>query len=91
MKETNTCETRYAKKLKKCEGGFENPFTLSKRYLHKSSDPPGKEEQHWDFPGGSKNLSATAGDTGSFNPWSSKIPHNAGQLSPSATTTEPIL
>ena len=62
------CETRYAKKLKKCEGGFENPFTLSKRYLHKSSDPPGKEEQHWDFPGGSvvKNLSANAGDTGSI-------------------------
>lgn len=47
------CETRYAKKLKKCEGGFENPSTLSKRYLHKSSDPPGKEEQYWDFPGGS--------------------------------------
>ena len=85
------CETRYAKKLKKCEGGFENPSTLSKRYLHKSSDPPGKEEQYWDFPGGSvvKNLSANAGDTGSI--WSSKIPHNAGQLSPSATTTEPIL
>ena len=68
MKERNTCETRYAKKLKKCEGGFENPFPLSKRYLHKSSDPPGKEEQHWDFPGGSvvKNLSANAWDTDSI-------------------------
>ena len=40
------------------------------------------------FPGGSvvKNLPANAGE-----PWSGKIPHAAEQLSPCATTTEPVL
>ena len=42
-----------------------------------------------DFPGGAvvKNPPANAGDH-RFNPWSRKIPHAAGQLSPCATTTE---
>ena len=44
-----------------------------------------------DFPGGAvvKNTPANAGDR--FEPWSSKIPHAAEQLSPCATTTEPAL
>ena len=37
-----------------------------------------------------KNPPANAGDTGSSN-WSGKIPHAAEQLSPCATTTEPVL
>ena len=43
------------------------------------------------FPGGAvvENLPANAGDTGS-DPWSGKIPHAAEQLSPQATTTEPV-
>ena len=44
------------------------------------------------FPGGAvvKSLPANAGDHG-FEPWSRKIPHAAGQLSPCATATEPAL
>ena len=44
------------------------------------------------FPGGPvvKNLPASAGDTGLI-PWSKKIPHAAGQLSPWATTAECVL
>ena len=44
------------------------------------------------FPGGAvvKNPPANAGDMGS-DPWSGKIPHAAEQLSPFATTTEPVL
>ena len=44
-----------------------------------------------DFPGGTvvKNLPANGGH--GFNPWSGKIPHDAEQLSPCATTTEPAL
>ena len=40
------------------------------------------------FPGGSavKILPANAGD-----PWSRRIPHATGQLSPCTTTTEPVL
>ena len=43
-----------------------------------------------DFSGGAvvKNPPANAGD--GFNPWSGKIPHAAEQLSPCATTTEPV-
>ena len=42
-----------------------------------------------DFPGGAvvKNPPAHAGGHG-FEPWSGKIPHDAEQLSPCATTTE---
>ena len=45
-----------------------------------------------DFPGGVvvKNLPSNAGDTGSTPGWGTKIPHAAGQLSPRATTTEPV-
>ena len=44
-----------------------------------------------DFPGGPvvKNLPAKAGDVDSISGWGIKIPHASGQLSPSATTTEP--
>ena len=43
------------------------------------------------FPGVSvvKNLPDNAGDM--FDPWSRKIPHASKQLSPSTTTTEPVL
>ena len=42
------------------------------------------------FPGGSvvKNPPANAGG---FYPWSGRIPHATERLSPSATTTEPVL
>ena len=45
------------------------------------------------FPRGAvvENPPVNAGDTGSFEPWSGKIPHAAEQLSPCATTTEPAL
>ena len=44
------------------------------------------------FPSGAmdRNQPANAGDTG-LDPWSRKIPHASEQLSPWATTTEPIL
>ena len=43
------------------------------------------------FPGGPvvKNPPCNARDTG-FDRWSGKIPHAAEQLSPGATTTEPL-
>ena len=46
----------------------------------------------WCFLGGSvvKNLPANAGDTGSI-PGPGKIPHASEQLSPFATTIEPVL
>ena len=46
-----------------------------------------------DFPGGAvvKNPPANAGDKGSIEPWSGKIPHAAEQLSLCATTNEPEL
>ena len=45
-----------------------------------------------DFPGGAvvKNLPANAGDTAS-SPGSGRFPHAVEQLSPCATTTEPVL
>ena len=45
-----------------------------------------------DFPGGAvvKNPSASAGDMGS-SPGPGRFPHVAKQLSPCATTTEPVL
>ena len=45
-----------------------------------------------DFPRGSvvKHLPANAGDTGS-SPGPGRIPHAVEQLSPCATTTEPVL
>ena len=45
-----------------------------------------------DFLGGPvvKNLPSNAGDAGSIPGWGTKIPHAAGQLSPRATTTEPV-
>ena len=45
-----------------------------------------------DFLGGPvvKNLPSNAGDTGLICGWGTKIPHAAGQLSPRATTTEPV-
>ena len=47
----------------------------------------------WDIPGGPevKNLQANAGDTGSIPGQETKIPHGAWQLSPCATTAEPVL
>ena len=44
-----------------------------------------------DFPGSPvvKHPLANAGDTGSIPGWGTMIPHAVGQLSPSATTTEP--
>ena len=50
------------------------------------------KKQHRDFPGGGvvENPPADAGDTGSI-PRSGKIPHAAEQLSPCATTAEPVL
>ena len=44
-----------------------------------------------DFPGGPvvKNPPFEAGNAGLIPAWGTKIPHAAGQLSPSATTTEP--
>ena len=52
-----------------------------------SQDPSG------DFPGGPviKNPPANEGDTGSIDPWSRKIPHDAEQLSLGTTATEPVL
>ena len=43
------------------------------------------------FPGGSvvKNLLANSGNV--FNPWSRKISHATGQLSPCTITTDPVL
>ena len=45
-----------------------------------------------DFPGGPvvKNSAANVGDHG-FDPWSGKLPHAMGRLSPCATATEPML
>ena len=45
------------------------------------------------FPGGPvvRNLPANAGDTGSIPGLGAKIPHATEQLSPCATTTEPVL
>ena len=45
-----------------------------------------------DFPGGPvvKNPPSNAGDTGSIPGQGTKIPHVVGQLSPCATTTEPV-
>ena len=45
-----------------------------------------------DFPGGAvvKNPPANAGRGHGFEPWSGKIPQAAEQLSPCATTTEPV-
>ena len=45
-----------------------------------------------DFPGGPvvKNLPSNAGDAGSIPCRGTKIPHAVGQLSPCATTTEPV-
>ena len=45
-----------------------------------------------DFPGGPvvKNPPSNAGDVGSIPGWGTKIPHDAGQLSPCAATTEPV-
>ena len=37
-----------------------------------------------------KNLSCSAGDTGSISGRETKIPHAMEQLSPSTTTTEPV-
>jgi hypothetical protein len=47
--------------------------------------------QTLDLPGGAvdKNLPANAGHR--LHPWSGKILHAAGQLSPCATTTKPVL
>ena len=44
------------------------------------------------IPGGpvAKNPSSNAGDVGSIPGQGTKIPHAAGQLSPRATTTEPV-
>ena len=44
------------------------------------------------FPGGpvAKNLPSNAGDAGLIPRWWTKISHAAGQLSPSATTTQPL-
>ena len=46
----------------------------------------------WDFPGGPvvKNPPSNAGDTGSIPDQGTKIPHAVGQLSPGATTAEPV-
>ena len=46
----------------------------------------------WDFPGGPvvKNLPSNTGDTSSIPGWGIKIPHISGQLSPHATTKEPM-
>ena len=45
---------------------------------------------YWDFPGGPvvKNPPYNSGDTVLIPGQGTKIPHAAGQLSPSATTTE---
>ena len=45
-----------------------------------------------EFPRGSvvKTLACNAGDVGLIPGWGAKIPHAAGQLSPHATTTEPM-
>ena len=37
-----------------------------------------------------ENLSCNAGDAGSIPGWGTKIPHATGQLSPGATTREPV-
>ena len=42
-----------------------------------------------DFPGGTVVKNPCKGH--GFKPWSGKIPHAAEQLSPCATTTEPVL
>ena len=46
-----------------------------------------------DFPGGTvvRNPPANARDMTDFDPWSGKIPQATEQLSPCATTTEPVL
>ena len=48
--------------------------------------------KHWGFPGGSvvKNPPANAGDMG-LSPGGGRFPHAMEQLSPCATTTEPVL
>ena len=49
------------------------------------------KNEPWDFPGGPvvKNPPSNAGDRGSIPGWGAKIPHDPGQLSPRAATTEP--
>ena len=44
------------------------------------------------FPGGPvvKNLPSNAGDMASIPGWGTKIPHDAGQLSPRTATSEPM-
>ena len=52
----------------------------------------GLKHHFGDCPGGpvAKNLSCNAGDAGSIPGQGMKIPHAMGQLSPRATTTEPV-
>ena len=51
-----------------------------------------KNNEGWDFPGGPvvKNPPSNVGDAGSIPGRGTKIPHASGQLSPHATTTEPV-
>ena len=51
-----------------------------------------QNHEYWDFPGGAVVKNLPAGDVGSSpGPGRSHIPHAAEQLSPCATTTEPVL
>ena len=60
--------------------------------ISKKQTTQSKNRQKRDFPGGTevKNPPANAGDTGS-SPGPGRFPHATEQLSPCATTTEPVL
>ena len=68
-----------------CLGGL--PDFVSARFKKK------KKKKWWggpwgDFHGGPVIKNPPANRENGFDPWSGKIPHAAGQLNPSATTTE---
>ena len=72
----------------------ENPKDVTRKLLELSMNLVKLQNTkliHTDFPGGAviKNLPANAGNMGLI-PGPGKIPHAAEQLSPRATTTEPM-
>ena len=67
-----------------------NPKSSTPRHIVIKMTKIEDKQKSWDFPSGPvKNLPAKAEDTG-FDPWSWKTPHATEQLSPCATTTEPV-
>ena len=96
-KASNNKSRRWSKESKLLHGKIQNVQFSTKYYkAYKETRKYGSDEwikKTWaGFPGGAvvKNPPANAGGHG-FEPWSGKIPRAAEQLSPCATTTEPVL